>query len=178
MSAVAIEYFQRSNLADPIPLVLTAIGAFAGAPFGYWVATGIYKERPERWAIIQNFMIFFWTIGGLLLGTLMVRTIFLHIAFAGLATDPSPGTIEVVSRGSGCSRDEEGRCRYNVALQGGEREFRVLVTRELHDKIGPNPHENTHCLKLGVETGRFGIRRVFAPNYTDKPIGMDRYSLC
>lgn len=173
----SIEFYQRSNLADRIPIVFTILGAALGTLLGSWTATRIYSQQPNGRSLRQTLGIFAIPIFCLFAGTYVARSIYVGAAFAGVEATPIEGKLSVESRETGGKR-WLGKRRVNVVLDGGSREFRVLVTENLYSAIGPNPAIGAHCLMLAVEEGRWGTRRVSAPNYFDNPLGLEHYALC
>lgn len=182
LTAVALEFFQRGNLADPLPFALTLVGAIGGASLGYLAFTSAatasapMDEKPYRkFVSLLSFPLF-----GLFAGTLVMRSLYLQIAFAGLEAKPQISLLQVEDADQQRKRTFSDRTyRYIISLPGGGRSFRVLVSRELYEKVGPRkPPAMLHCIRMPVETGRWGIRRVMAPNYTDAPLGVERYRPC
>lgn len=174
---LAVEFYGRSNLVDRVPFVLTLLGAVLGALLGYWVATAVFNERPPKRSYRHILGILAIPVFCLFAGTYSTRSLFLEAAFIGAETAPTEAGLSVVSRQT-TRRTWLGRHRVNVVLEPGTREFRVLVSKRLYSTIGPNPQAGEHCLKSSVETGRWGYRRVLAPNYFDEPLGLSKYKEC
>lgn len=179
---VAVEFSQRSNLAKPMPLVLSLIGAIVGGLVGWLPASGMKDEptikgRFQRLVVIVGF-----PLGGILAGTYLARALFLQVAFQDVPTKPAFSLVVVESIQSKRRRLSNSWLNsnqwLNVYLPGGERRFRVLVDDELIAEIGPRPTKGKHCLALPVEEGKWGYKRVIAPNYSDKPLGVEYYREC
>lgn len=176
---VGFESLQRANLVDHIPKNLNIVGAFLGFLFGSWVTISIYDlKTKERRSIGQNLALIGLPVFALFMGTFLARVLFLQVAFLGLNPVPISHDVRVVNRQTGCGRSWFGHCRINVTLEPNSREIRVLVSPDLYSAIGPGRTIRNQCLQLDVQTGRWGYRRVWAPNYFDEPLGFNSYGRC
>ncbi len=182
LAAVALEFLQRGNLADPMPFALTLLGALGGAALGYFAAA--ISASSEANANVKGYrkalVIATLPLFGLFAGTLVTRSLFLQAAFAGLETKPEITSLKVEEADwQRKRRFSDVTYRYIVSLPDGGRSFRVLVDQALYEKVGRRkPPAMVHCIRLPVETGRWGIRRVIAPNYNDMPLGVEIYHPC
>lgn len=179
--AAAIEFFQRGNLAEPIPLPLTLMGAAAGAFLGYVAASTIRREKQATKHVGTILVLLTMPVFGLFFGTLLARSVFLQAAFVNVASASQVTSVSVESRQTSSGRKSWfGSRNYwlNVSLSAEGRTFRVLVDRALYEKVGPKPAPRLHCLRLTVENGRWGSRRVLAPNHIDPPLGLKDYRRC
>jgi lysylphosphatidylglycerol synthetase-like protein (DUF2156 family) len=175
LTAVGLEFFQRVNLANPLPFALTLLAALGGALLGYFgaaatISANVKEKRRRKLVVLLSFPVF-----GMLAGTLVMRSLVLQVAFAGVATTPQLLSLNVEE----ADRTRNGTYRYIISLPGGGRSFRVLVDRALYEKVGPKkPPAMLHCIRMPVEKGRWGVRRVVATNYSDPPLGVQRYHAC
>lgn len=174
--AVGVLFFQRSQLVDPIPTFLTFLGATGGALLGCWCGyvldtTTPTKNRPFHQAagllVIPILAIF--------VGTLLVRSLVVQSAFWGLDPTVVPTEFRVESSSRRC---RYGACFINLRLTPESRLIRVSVDRSLKWKVGPARSFSGDCIKLDVQTGRWGYRRVNVPNIFDQPLGRGSYRRC
>lgn len=179
-AAIALEIFQRGNLADPVPFALTLLGALCGASLGYLAATAAVKAKVKEKRYRKLIVLLSFPLVGIFAGTLLMRSLVLQAAFAGVQTTPEIAFLHVVETQEQSKRTFlEKRYRYIVSLPDGQRSFRVLVDRALFDKVGSRkPPVTVHCIRLPMETGRWDIRRVNGPNYFDTPLGIQHYHAC
>lgn len=176
---LGLETFQRANLADHIPTLLTIIGVILGYLLGLWLALAFYDlTEGSRRSPRQKIAMIAFPILCLFMGTFVARALFLQAAFVGLNPGTTVADVQVVNRSSRCGRRLFGNCRINVKLASGSREFRVLVSPELYRAIGPGRSVANQCLQLEVQGGRWGYRRVMAPNYFDEPLGLSSHLPC
>ncbi|RNJ64221.1 MAG: hypothetical protein EDM03_07780 [Porphyrobacter sp. IPPAS B-1204] len=180
VTAVAVEFFQRGNLGDHIPLALTLAGAAGGASLGCFAAAETIRAKAKVNAFGKFSLILLCPLAGLFSGTLLMRSLVLQAAFVGLPTTPQITSLEVEEADRQRKRRSSGtNYRYVISLPDGQRSFRVLVDKALYEKVGPKePWPKVHCVRLPVETGRWGIRRVMGPNYFDPPLGVQHYRRC
>lgn len=174
---VAIEFFGRSNLVDRMPAIFTIIGAAFGLSLGCWVVAAISRQNLEDRTLKEKFGLLAMPIFCLFAGAYAARSAFLTAAFLGVPTTPHEVKVALVDRSSR-PRRLWGNHHAEVVLENDSREFRVLVSEELYELIGPKPRFAKHCLKVRSETGRWGYRRILAPNYFDEPFGLDDYTSC
>ncbi len=172
-----IELIQRSNLGDHIPFLITLFAALFGGFLGFLAATMMATSFPQDRSLRQIFGICALPIFSVFIGTFLARSLFLQIAFLGIDTLPIEDKAIVMDRETYGGK-MLGRHRVDISIEQDSRHFRVLVTPDLHAAIGSQPVVGVHCLRVTVEIGRWGYRKVLAPNYFDEPIGMDRYVRC
>jgi len=180
VAAVALEFFQRGNLADPLPFPLTLLGASGGAVLGYLAATAVASVKTDEKRYRKFVALIAIPFFGLFSGTLLMRSLILQVAFVGIETKPQIALLQVEEVDRQRKRTfSEATYRYVISLPNGGRSFRVLVSKALYERVGPRrPPAMLHCVRLPVETGRWGIRRVMAPNYNDAPLGVEIYQPC
>jgi hypothetical protein len=166
--------FDRANLGDPLPLALTVIVSGCGMLLAYFIAAETAALHPAKRgirlvlsgaivALISAFMAVFVT-----------QSLVLRIAFIGILSKPELIAVEVEDRRLG----KRSNYLVEVRLPGARRDFPIPVSKEVFQKVGPKVVPGEHCILLPVETGRWGIRRVWAPNDHDTPLALSDYRPC
>jgi len=180
LAAVGLDSLQRGNLADPLPFAITLLAALGGGTLGYLGAVAAInanttEKRYRKFIVLVSFPLF-----GLLTGPMVMRSLVLQAAFAGVKTAPKVASLYIEDADRQRKRTfSDTTYHYTVSLPDGRRSFRIHVDRALYEKVGPKkPPAMEHCIHLPVEKGRWGIRRVLAPNYFDAPLGVQRYHSC
>lgn len=180
-TALVLEFFQRGNLAAPIPFELTLVGAMCGAGLGYLAAAEAIKLNVGAKAKGKYIALLTFPLFGLFSGTLVMRSLVLQAAFAGFPAETKVASLHVedADRQRRKGFASKRTYRFDVSLPSGQRSFRVLVDEELYAKVGPKkPPAHVHCIRLPVQKGRWGVQRVLGPNYQDAPLGVESYHTC
>ena len=168
------EALQSTNLVDHIPLSATILAGASGAALGFWVGTA-FLEADQNRPIITKFLAFLFVPGLFFAaGTHTARSVFTVVAFAGAETTVTNADLKIVGR----SRRGNGliyNARLDLRLTQETRQIRILVTDKLRLRAGARPQARKHFIRLRMETGRWGYRRVITPNYFDEPIGLQNY---
>jgi hypothetical protein len=166
--------FDRANLGDPLPLALTVIVAGCGILFAYLIAAETVALHPAKKSIRL-------VLSGLIVALIcamsavfVTQSLMLRIAFIGIPSKPELTAVEVEDRRIG----KRSNYLVEVRLPGAKRHFPIPVSKAVFEKVGPKVVPGEHCVQLPVETGRWGIRRVWAPNDWDTPLALSDYRPC
>lgn len=139
--------------------------------FAFWprACIWIYKIKGSRNYIGELSLL----VTALILATYLGRQLYQIIGFAGV--EP----LEVQTTGSivGMSAGKSG-LRAIVKISPDSREIWVSVTSDLFDRLDAVRYPGRDCLKMTVQTGRFGIRRAVAPRHFGRPIDLDQLESC
>ena len=103
-AAIALETFQRGNLADPIPFPLTLLGAIFGALVGYVAAAAALRAKTTEKRYRKIIVLLTLPLFGLFAGTLLMRSLVLQAAFVGVQTKPQITSLQVVRHNGNASR--------------------------------------------------------------------------
>jgi hypothetical protein len=177
--ALALFTFDRANLGDPLPGIVMFIGGGGGALYAYLAFAETAALQPDQHGFRMILAGFGLAVAGIMAGVVLVQSLALRAAFVGVSSKPVITALEVEDRHRmRRKRLSSSRYQLTVRLPGAERDLRVMVDRALYEKVGPRPSPGEHCISLPVDQGRWGIRRVWAPNFFDTPISMASYRLC
>lgn len=166
--------FDRANLGDPLPLALTVIASGCGMLFAYLIAAETAALHPAKKGIRLVLSGFIVALVCAMSAVFVTQSLMLRIAFVGIPSKPELTAVEVEDRRLG----RRSNYLVEVRLPGAKRHFPVHVTKAVFQKVGPKVAPGEHCVQLQVETGRWGIRRVWAPNNFDPTLSLSDYRPC
>lgn len=165
-------FFQRTALVDHIPVWATALGAMSGCALGSWLSFRIYRKGPRQATARMVLALVGLPICGIFLGTYVARSAVETAAFAGVRTTSS----EVL--GGVVDKDTKWKDKAGVLIGTGGREIDVRVTPDVYSSLEPWRAPGRDCLRVPIETGRWGYRRAIVPNYLDHAWDTERFQMC
>lgn len=175
IAATVCLQFDRANLGDRLPLGLTIITCGCGILLAYLITAETAALRPA----IRGISL---VLSGAILALLcamsavfVTQSLALRIAFIGISSKPELTALEVEDRRI---RKRPRRFVLEVRLPDASRDFPIPVSEAVYRTVGPKPAPGEHCILLPVDTGRWGIRRVSAPNVYDTPLSVSDYRPC
>lgn len=182
-TALLFELFQRGNLVDPLPWPFTLAAALLGGGLGFLAAAEIIEQMPEDKLFNQIATMVALPVCGLLAATFLARFVTLQAAFTGVETTPQLTALVIEdSQRSGRRRSFGGRYSFTVALPNPRgdraRRFQVRIDKPIYNHVGTPTEARQDCIVLPMDEGRWGVRRVIAPNYFDTPITLENYRRC
>jgi hypothetical protein len=166
--------FDRANLGDPLPLALMAIVSGCGMLFAYLVAAETVALHPAKKGIRLVLSGFIVALLCAMSAVVVTQSLVLRIAFIGISSKPELTAVEVEDR----RLNKRSNRFLEVRLPGARRDFPIPVSEAVFQKVGPKVVPGEHCILLPVETGRWAIRRVWAPNDYDTPLALSDYRPC
>jgi len=166
-----IAYTDGGDLVDHVPLIYAIIWLLLGVYS--WLRVCIWIHRVKDSASVNYVGSFSLLVIVLLLAPSMGRQLYQIIGFAGV--EP----LEIQSTGSivGMSAGKSG-LRAIVKMSPDSREIWVGVTSDLFDRLDAVRYPGRDCLKMTVQTGRFGIRRAVVPRHFGHQIDLDQLESC
>ncbi len=170
---------ERTTLGDSLPFPIYVVVAVCGGISGYLAAA----EAIAAQKIDQGYRAIASFAGLIILGimgaVMLSHSLTIRAAFIGVSSEPQMVELPVEKRDRGRrSRSWGSPFSLKVRVPDGGRLVSVDVDEALYDKVGVKPEPEKHCLVLPVETGRWGLRRVWVPNEFDTPVGLADYRLC
>jgi hypothetical protein len=168
----AIALLQRANLVDPSPVWTTGLGAVVGFSIGAWLSVRVYRNAGENLSRRQMLGLFALPLLAIFFGTFSARFLFEAAAFGGI-DGPSVNALGTVA-----SKDTKWQNKATISLGPNGRHVQVRTAPELYSTLEPWRSPGRDCLKLTIETGRWGVRRVILPNYLDRAWGLEHYQPC
>jgi hypothetical protein len=166
--------FDRANLGDPMPLALTVIVSGCGMLLAYLIAAETVALHPAKKGIRLVLSGLIVALLGAISAVFVTQSLVLRIAFIGIPSKPELTAVEVEDR----RLDKGSNYLVEVRLPGAKRHFPISVSKAVFQKVGPKVVPGEHCVQLPVETGHWGIRRVWAPNDYDTPLALSDYRPC
>jgi hypothetical protein len=160
----------RGALVDPLPSWATIAAATAGGAAGFYLLIlldpWLKKQRDWRTyaAIVTT------PVMSAMLATFYLRTAVEVAAFTGATTRVETINAEVTDIGT--------RRRAHVRTAPNARTLSINIDSDLRAELDPRRAPGRDCLRITVETGRWGIRRTQTPAVFDKRFGIDRLVPC
>jgi hypothetical protein len=178
--ALVVVLLEPSKLGDPIPLTLTIVGGGVGAVLGCLAAAEVAGLSGllggGRTLLVMAGMV----LTGLIAGVALTEPVAIRAAFIGVSPEARMTDLEVVGSYRTSKRQWKSPMRYSLTLRLSDADERlsVDVTQALYDEVGPQPASGEHCIRLPVETGRLGLRRVLTRGASEPRLDLSFHRRC
>ncbi|WP_447727080.1 hypothetical protein [Sphingomonas koreensis] len=160
----------RGALIDPLPSWATITAATAGGAAGLYllILLNPWLKKQRDWRSYAGIVMT--PVLSAMLATFYLRTAVEVAAFTGATTRTETIDAEVTEIGKRRSAD--------VRAAPNARTLSINIDSDLSAELDPRRAPGRDCLKITVETGRWGIRRTQTPALFDKRFGIDRLVPC
>lgn len=178
--ALVVVLLEPSKLGDPIPLTLTILGGGVGAVLGCLAAAEIAGLSGLLGGGRTLLMMASMILAGLVAGVALTEPVAIRAAFIGMTTEGRMTDLEVVGSYRTSERQWKSPTRHSLILRlpDAEERLSVDVTQALYDVVGPQPAPGEHCIRLRVETGRWGLRRVLSRGASEPRLDLSFHRRC
>lgn len=160
----------RGTLIDPLPSWATIAAATAGGAAGFYLLILLdpWLKKQRNWRTYAGMVVT--PVLSAMLATFYLRTAVEMAAFTGAEMRVETIDAEVTDIG-------KRRWAY-VRAAPNARTLKINIDSDLRAELDPHRAPGRDCLKITVETGRWGIRRTQTPAMFDKRFGIDRLVPC
>jgi hypothetical protein len=159
----------RGELIDALPSWATIAAAAAGGAACIYLLILLdpWLKKQRDW---QEYVgIAMMPVLSAMLATFYLRTTVETVAFTGAETQIETVEAEVTG---------QGRRWVYVRTDHDARTLRIRADSDLRAQLDPLRAPGRDCLRIRVETGRWGIRRTLIPALFDRAFGTDHLVPC